>query len=90
MKASQKLHALAKVSNYMDTEKVKLIVRSFIMSHFNYCPLVWMFHGRTTNSRIRFMKELCELHTVTPNPPLMNFLQRITQYQLTKETCSYL
>ena len=51
-KASQKLHALARVSNYMDTEKVKLIMRSFIMSHFNYCPLIWMFHDRSTNSRI--------------------------------------
>ena len=44
-KASQKLYALARVSNYTDTEKVKLIMRSFfIMSHFSYCPLIWMFH----------------------------------------------
>ena len=39
---------------------------------------------------IRFMEELCELYTETRNPPLMNFLQRITKYQFTKETCSYL
>ena len=45
VKASQKVHALARV-------KVKLIMRSFIMSHFNYCPLIWMFHDRATNSRI--------------------------------------
>ena len=56
-KASQKLHALARVSNYMDTEKVKLIMRSFIMSHFRYCPLIWMFHDRTTNSRINKIHE---------------------------------
>ena len=52
MKASQKLYALARVPNYMDTEKVKLIMRSFIMSHFSYCPLIWMFHDRAANSRI--------------------------------------
>ena len=57
VKASQKLHALARVSNYMDTEKVKLIMRSFIMSHFSYCPLIWMFHDRATNSRINKIHE---------------------------------
>ena len=57
VKAGQKLHALARVSNYMDMEKVKLIMRSFIMSHFNYCPLVWMFHDRATNSRINKIHE---------------------------------
>ena len=57
LKASQKLHALARVSNYMDTENVKLIMRSFIMSHFSYCPLIWMFHDRATNSRINKIHE---------------------------------
>ena len=57
MKASQKLYALARVSNYMDTEKVKLIMRSFIMSHFSYCPLIWMFHDRAANSRINKIHE---------------------------------
>ena len=57
VKASQKLHALARVSNYMDTEKVKLIMRSFIMSNFNYCPLIWMFHDRATSSRINRIHE---------------------------------
>ena len=56
-KVSRKLHALARVSNYMDTEKAKLIMRSFIMSHFSYCPLIWMFHDRTTNSRINKIYE---------------------------------
>ena len=27
------------------------------MSHFNYCPLVWMFHDRATNSRINKIHE---------------------------------
>ena len=91
VKASQKLPALARVSNYMDTEKVKLIMRSFIMSHFSYCPLIWMFRDRAINSRINKIHERAlRLYTETLNPPLMNFLQRITQYQFTKETCSCL
>ena len=57
VKAIQKLHALARVSNYMDTLKVKLIMKSFIMSHFNYCSSIWMFHDRAINSRINKIHE---------------------------------
>ena len=33
-KTSQKLHALARISNYMSTEKLKLIMKAFIESQF--------------------------------------------------------
>ena len=45
-KASQKLHAQAGVSKYMDKSKLELTMTSSVMSHFSYCPLVWMFHDR--------------------------------------------
>ena len=56
-KASQKLHALARVGNYMDLKQRKLIVNTFILSQFGYCPLVWMFHNRTLNNRINRIHE---------------------------------
>ena len=40
-KASQKLHALARILNFMDL--VKSLIKAFIISRFNYCPLIWMF-----------------------------------------------
>ena len=39
-KASQKLHALAKVVNFMDLTKRKSLMKAFITSQFNYCPLI--------------------------------------------------
>ena len=39
-KASQKLHALARISCYMDTEKLKQAMQAFVLSHFSYSPLV--------------------------------------------------
>ena len=51
-KASQKLHALARVVNFMDLAKRKSLIKAFITCHFNYCPLIWMFHGRQLNNRI--------------------------------------
>ena len=43
-KASQKLHALSRVIKYMSFRQRKIIMHSFIISQFGYCPLVWMFH----------------------------------------------
>ena len=56
-KASQKLHALARISCYMDTEKLKQIMQAFVLSHFSYSPLVWMFYERTLNHRISHIHE---------------------------------
>ena len=39
-KASQKLHALSRVSNHMSFIQRKIIMHSCIISQFGYCPLV--------------------------------------------------
>ena len=51
-KASQKLHALARIVNYIDFPKRKVLMKAFIASQFSYCPLIWMLHSRTLNNRI--------------------------------------
>ena len=56
-KASQKLHALSRVSNFMTFNQRKVIMKSFILSQFGYCPLVWMFHSRQLNNRINRIHE---------------------------------
>ena len=56
-KASQKLHALARVSPYMNIIKRRTIMNAFINSQFGYCPLVWMFHSRMLNNRINKIHE---------------------------------
>ena len=54
-KASQKLHALTRIVNYMNLSKRKALMKTFVISQFNYCPLVWMFHSRKLNHRINSM-----------------------------------
>ena len=56
-KGNQKLHALMRVSKYMSEEKLKLLMKTFIESQFNYCPLLWMFHSRNINKRINSLHE---------------------------------
>ena len=65
-KANQKLYALARISLYMNTEKLQRLMRAFVLSHFSYCPLVWMFHDTAMNHRINHSHEMhCVLHTKT-------------------------
>ena len=40
-KAGQKLHALSRISHFLDTEQLKRVMKAFILSQFNYCPLVF-------------------------------------------------
>ena len=56
-KASQKLNALARVSSYMNTHKRIILMKTFIISQFGYCPLIWMFHSRALNNKINSIHE---------------------------------
>ena len=51
-KASQRVHTLPSVCHHMDINKPRTIMKGFIGSQFGYCPLVWMLHSRTLNTRI--------------------------------------
>ena len=51
-KVSQKLGALQRFSNLLDAQKKNLLFNSIIKSQFSYCPLVWMFYSRKSNSLV--------------------------------------
>ena len=56
-KGNQKLHALVRISKYLEKDKLRIIMKTFIQSQFNYYPLVWMFHNRTLNHKINYLHE---------------------------------
>ena len=41
----------------MTIEKRCIVMKTFIESQFNYCPLIWMFHSRTINNKINRLHE---------------------------------
>ena len=56
--ASNKIHALARVSNYIDEDKRRIFFNSYFSSQFNHCPLIWMNHNKSINKiSITYMKE---------------------------------
>ena len=46
-----------RVSKYMSEEKLRILMKTFIESQFNYCPLVWMFDSKRIDSRINKLHE---------------------------------
>ena len=51
-KASQKSHALARISDYMNSNKCMNLVKALITFQFSYWPLMWMFHCRNLSNKI--------------------------------------
>ena len=56
-KASQKVHALARIAPFIDNDKRKVLMKAFVESQFSYCPLLWMYHNRSVNNRINMIHE---------------------------------
>ena len=56
-KVSSKINALGRIANYIPLENRRTVMKIFIESQFNYCPLIWMFHSRTINNEINHLYE---------------------------------
>ena len=51
-KTAPKLGVLNRISSLLYSEKKRLVFNAVIKSHFNYCPLIWMFSSRRSNNLI--------------------------------------
>ena len=56
-KAARQLNALARISRHLDSNSRRAVYNSFIMSNFNYCPLVWHFCGQVNNQKLEQIQE---------------------------------
>ena len=56
-KASKKLHALARICNYVEISKSRVNKNYFIKSQFSYYHLIWMFYSRRMERRINKIHE---------------------------------
>ena len=45
-KAIQNINALSRLAPSINFVQRRLIMNSFVICHFSYCPVVWMFHSR--------------------------------------------
>ena len=52
-KANNKTKALLRIRNYLNLNQASLLCNSFILTYFNYCPIIWMFSNKTNNNKIQ-------------------------------------
>ena len=57
LKASRQISALQRLTNFIDMPGKKAIYNSFIVSNFNYCPLVWYFTSRESINKMQKIQE---------------------------------
>ena len=56
-KASKQLNCLKRVGKYLNRLGKLTIYHTFILSNFNYCPLVWHFCGETNTKKVERIQE---------------------------------
>ena len=53
------LNALSRLQKYMGKSEKEAIINSFILSNFNYCPLVWHFSSCESIRKIEKIQKRC-------------------------------
>ena len=61
-KAGRKLSALTRMMPYLSFEKKRNLMKTFFESQFKYSPLVWMFHNRELNNKIKTSRKSLKAH----------------------------
>ena len=50
-------HKTVKIVRLYSSENIKMLLKAFVESQFGYCLLIWMFHGRKSNSDMNNIHE---------------------------------
>ena len=56
-KASRQINALIRISKFLNKQCRMHVYKSFVCANFNYCPVVWMFCGKTNRENWRKSKK---------------------------------
>ena len=55
--SKKKTNALCRTTSFMSLEKRRTLMKPFVESRFNYCPLICMLNSRTINNKINRIHE---------------------------------
>ena len=75
-KAGQKLCTLSRLSLYMSLNQRRMIMQSFNMSQFGYCPLIWMNYNRSLNNNNRIHERALRIVYRDKKPTFKELLEK--------------
>ena len=83
--ANKNLNALSRTNRNMKQNQKKLLLSSYIISHFSYCPFVWMFCSKKSTKKINAVHERSLRNVLndyeSSYPLLLEEAQEITFHQ---------
>ena len=56
-KAAMHLNAIKRLARFMGSKEREVIMNSFILCHFNYCPLIWSFCSNASQKKLKKINE---------------------------------
>ena len=65
-KASKKVWCLYRIRKLVDETQARNLCNAFVLSNFNYCPIIWMYCNKTLNAKINKVHKRA-LRAVTGN-----------------------
>ena len=57
LKSANQLNALVILKRFLENEERKVLINNFVLSNFNYCPLVWMLANAKSVHRIEAIQK---------------------------------
>jgi hypothetical protein len=57
VKAARQLNVLRRLAPQLDFKSRMVIYKTFVLSNFNYCPLVWHFCGKSNSNKLERLQE---------------------------------
>ena len=55
--AANQLNALIRLKQFLSFHAKEVLINSYIISNFNYCPLVWMFSSTQSLNKIKNLQK---------------------------------
>ena len=78
IKLPKKINGLVRLTGYMSLEKRRIVMKTFVESQFNHCPLIWMLHSRTFNNKInRLHKRALKIVYTDYKSPFNTLLEKV-------------
>ena len=55
--ATNQLNALIRLKRFLGFKEKRILINSYFMANFNYCPLVWMFSSASSLKKIENLQK---------------------------------
>ena len=83
--ANEKLNAFGRINHYIKQNQKEILLTSLIISHFSYCPFIWIFCSKKSTKKINAVHER-SLQIIlndyeSPYPLLLEEAHQITFHQ---------